>query len=950
MINKSLRNIFIILGAAGTIFCTAATGPRISESQTIVGENGGRISTRTTDLASLEYGDDVSNFELVTSLENSSGILVAIAGRESDFALSSDNCSQSSSIERKDIFAISKGNETKILLLEKIYGAYEFKTSDGKFLSIDENDNESLCYKTNDNYIQTLFSLKFDNEKALIYSEKCSSKRLVFDARIEERKFKFIDEKHLYPWFENVTLYTKAVSDEIRTFSLNETSVNIISGDSTFLVPSSNGTIIWESSNPNYVQVSNGVVTTKKGYIGKAVITANYISSKGNSLKASCAVNVVSASRTSDVESVSTVIDSTSFQKLNNSNAGVFTKNGITFKYENIISTVSETGKSSGIGFFTEGGAASISCVSTNLGSKTIGRMYLKSYFDQPFSGRVTYVTNGQRKVMTVNSNSLFEFGGVITEFKLEGLNSRNSARVLSEIILIPITRGVTAATSIAFANPKVCLDINSEGYQLKFGIAPSNTNIDRHDLIWSSANEYVATVDKNGIVHPIAHGKTTITATSRINNCQAICEIMVNTKESIKKADCTILVYTGALDFEQVDETKKSSDWAAKNLSDLAMGVNDASNVNVVAQTGGQEYFNSKSETFLSPLTNEYDQRWHLDNGKYTLVQTLKNYLEISGNVKPLHASTEYFKNFLLWGMTYYPAEDYAVILDGHGGNNLGRPYLHLENKNYLKYYDVVNVRDERLYVSDACKAIDEVLTDIGIAKKLNFLSYDACGLANLETIYESSKVADYIYASETDSSTARFNYYAFGQKIVHYKKMNNELAKELTDGMTNYSLYTKDGKTMYERNSIFDSKEFDSFSLPFIELCETLYEASANLTGYSSQETAEKVTITSIVKDGNNSGNLTFKGNNRGYCDLLYFLEEIKSEEHSILLQKIPNLIELVEKVINHLERIFVAKNHDCDEKLQNAYGLSVYYHETSSHSFINPVLAWENVTSHF
>ena len=71
---------------------------------------------------------------------------------------------------------------------------------------------------------------------------------------------------------------------------------------------------------------------------------------------------------------------------------------------------------------------------------------------------------------------------------------------------------------------------------QIKATISPSNA-IDK-SIIWTSSNNNVATVDKNGIIKPVSIGKAIITATT-VNGKTA--SVNVNIKEICKKEDSVI-------------------------------------------------------------------------------------------------------------------------------------------------------------------------------------------------------------------------------------------------------------------------------------------------------------------------------------------------------------------------------------------------------------------------
>lgn len=73
----------------------------------------------------------------------------------------------------------------------------------------------------------------------------------------------------------------------------------------------------------------------------------------------------------------------------------------------------------------------------------------------------------------------------------------------------------------------KTELQINAgEDAQLTATVMPENATY--KDLIWTSEDESVATVDNTGKVHALKRGMTKITAKSEIDNIEAVCELTV--------------------------------------------------------------------------------------------------------------------------------------------------------------------------------------------------------------------------------------------------------------------------------------------------------------------------------------------------------------------------------------------------------------------------------------
>ena len=95
-------------------------------------------------------------------------------------------------------------------------------------------------------------------------------------------------------------------------------------------------------------------------------------------------------------------------------------------------------------------------------------------------------------------------------------------------------SNGLEARCKVIFYDPvesvtfdKTELQINAgEDAQLTATVMPENATY--KDLIWTSEDESVATVDNTGKVHALKRGMTKITAKSEIDNIEAVCELTV--------------------------------------------------------------------------------------------------------------------------------------------------------------------------------------------------------------------------------------------------------------------------------------------------------------------------------------------------------------------------------------------------------------------------------------
>ncbi len=126
--------------------------------------------------------------------------------------------------------------------------------------------------------------------------------------------------------------------------------------------------------------------------------------------------------------------------------------------------------------------------------------------------------------------------------------------------------------TAIAFKNPPAIVYVGTD-QKLTAVVSPSNTN--DKSLLWSSGDESIATVNKNGVVTPLYPGQVTITATAAdFPGVSASCTLTVNQPVEeivLSETKLNILVNTTAqLTYEILPDytTDKSVVWLSSKPS----------------------------------------------------------------------------------------------------------------------------------------------------------------------------------------------------------------------------------------------------------------------------------------------------------------------------------------------------------------------------------------------
>lgn len=124
-------------------------------------------------------------------------------------------------------------------------------------------------------------------------------------------------------------------------------------------------------------------------------------------------------------------------------------------------------------------------------------------------------------------------------------------------------------------------------------------------------------------------------------------------------------------------------------------------------------------------------------------------------------------------WIINKYPAHEYATIFEGHGsGSIINKDTLANKFFSFKAYgYDQVNATSSKFAAWINVPTIAKVLEKL---PHMEYIFFDCCCMANIETVYELRKSADYIIAptSETPAKGAPY------ESIVPLLSMETESA----------------------------------------------------------------------------------------------------------------------------------------------------------------------------
>ena len=305
----------------------------------------------------------------------------------------------------------------------------------------------------------------------------------------------------------------------------------------------SNKTLNWISSNPTVATVnSEGIVTAHNP--GTTTVLA--ATTDGSDLNATCMVTVVVLASSISLNMSSLTLDIDESSQLI---ATVFPNNTtnktITWKSGNTsIATVNSDGvvtaKSPGSVIITasttdgsnlsttcivtvnERKASSISLNKTNLSLNVNQTAQLIATIYPNDAANKTVIWNSSNDAVATVSNNGLVTGvsagtATITATTTDGTNLSASCAVT--VTIIP-------ATSVSLNKTSLTLDVD-DTYTLVASVLPSNASY--KTVSWASSNPEIAKVSSDGLVTPVAHGNTVITATTIDgSNLSASCQVTI--------------------------------------------------------------------------------------------------------------------------------------------------------------------------------------------------------------------------------------------------------------------------------------------------------------------------------------------------------------------------------------------------------------------------------------
>lgn len=389
---------------------------------------------------------------------------------------------------------------------------------------------------------------------------------------------------------------------------------------------------------------------------------------------------------------------------------------------------------------------------------------------------------------------------------------------------------------------------------------------------------------------------------------------------------------------------------FAWKNIKQMeAIGSNN--NINIVIQLNTPGHLNPT-------------KRYFIKQGRRVLVQE-----QATINQKLNSGSPQTLIDFVKWAKTYYPADEYALVLWNHGTGAIDPGYVRTINPCELFYCNPSNnmleidrglsyislilqyAKDEQLkpkrgmcfdetfksYINnhDFEFALQEICTKV-LEKKLAIIAFDACLMSMIEVASAAKKYAQYMVGSQEVEYGTGWNY-------------ETVLKPFLTKSLSSYE-FAQHIVTAYEQAYYKITNEYTQSALN-LTLCQEL-ETNIN--------TVAKLLIEAFAETRSQTINILRKCKSTQHCtcfdepsyiDLGHFYKNLSQHLQYLTLPD-KNKEQLLQQNLKtalseglEIIKAFVIANKT-GQKLKGAQGISIYFPEhTLLQSYLKSTFALHN-----
>lgn len=319
----------------------------------------------------------------------------------------------------------------------------------------------------------------------------------------------------------------------------------------------------------------------------------------------------------------------------------------------------------------------------------------------------------------------------------------------------------------------------------------------------------------------------------------------------------------------------------------------------NYLLKTGSDENVNIVSQLAVK---GEPVKRGLVEKNRLTNTQTL--------GTQDMGSHTT-LQNFIEWAVENYPAENYLLLLSGHGGGFTGSMPDDLTGNN-------ISNRE----LSDVLKTIR---TKIG--RKIDVVNFIACYMNQLETLEELKKETDFVVGSETIQNNINFLIYSEPLRRIAdsikkgIKEKGRITPKELSKLIVYESKYQMLGGVLTPTMSAVEISKVDDITRLTDELAKLF------LGEIKRDSNTVELIRNDILKTRHVGLNRKVKPK-IDYCDLGDFAKIISLSNN----YKNPVIKETALNIIKSIENAVIAEQHGVNTffpnyKLSGSKGISIY-----------------------
>ena len=403
---------------------------------------------------------------------------------------------------------------------------------------------------------------------------------------------------------------------------------------------------------------------------------------------------------------------------------------------------------------------------------------------------------------------------------------------------------------------------------------ATGGTSFDSNDLLNLFLSDSYDETD-NSAEEIVSSSSSTETAVTTVSNKarDKYTKLIGGGKDTV-----TLMVYMCGTDLES------ENGMGTADLNEMLHASIDDSKVNVIVETGGTKRWNN------SVISNTTNQIYRVTSRG---LQALEKNLGRKSMVDPNTLS-----DFIQYCASNYPADRYCLIFWDHGGGSLS-------GYGYDQYFSGSMTLDK----------VNSALKKGGV--KFDFIGFDACLMATLETALVSEQYADYLLASEESEPGCGWYYTNWLTQLSKNTSVSTvELSRTIIDDFNN--VCKKNYPGCNTTLSIVDLAEFAG-TVP-----EPFAAFSKSVSGLLDNKEYK------TVSDARSGAREFGKTSRINHVDLVDLANKIGTSEASSLVSALRGCI----------------KYNRTSTSMSNSYGLSIYFPYSSFSGMNTAVKLYDNI----